>query len=211
MAHRIRFALKSGSFSANLGSGGGPVEVDECFVGGEPKNWHLSKRDTRARFTPKDEKKVIQKTAVVGLLDRSTREVRAKVIPNVSRETLQDAILANIQGGSTVYTDAAKQYSNLPTLEFIHGVVNHMEEYVRGEVHTNGIENFWALLKRGLKGTYVSVEPFHLERYVDEQIFKYNYRATKDVPRNDRDRFVLAAYQIVGKRLTWNTLTGKEQ
>jgi transposase-like protein len=209
MAHRIRFALKSGSFAADMGSSGGPVEVDESFVGGEPKNWHIAKRATRARFTPKGEKTLVQKTAVVGLLDRSTREVRAKVVPNVSRETLQDAILANIEGGSTVYTDAAKQYNNLPALDFIHGVVNHVEEYVKGDIHTNSLENFWALLKRGLRGTYVAVEPCHLERYVDEQIFRYNYRSTKDNPMNDRDRFVLAAYQIVGKRLTWKTLTGK--
>jgi len=210
MAHRIRFALKSGSFAADMGSSGGPVEVDESFVGGNPKNWHIAKRAARARFTPKGEKTQVQKTAVVGLLDRSTREVRAKVVPNVSRETLQDAILANIEGGSTVYTDAAKQYNNLPALDFIHGVVNHVEEYVKGDIHTNSLENFWALLKRGLRGTYVAVEPCHLERYVDEQIFRYNYRSTKDNPMNDRDRFVLAAYQIVGKRLTWKTLTGKD-
>jgi hypothetical protein len=84
-----------------------------------------------------------------------------------------------------------------------------MQEYVRGEVHTQGIENFWSLLKRGLKGTYVAVEPFHLDRYVDEQIFRYNNRATRDNPLNDADRFTLAVSQIVGKRITYRELTGK--
>jgi hypothetical protein len=95
------------------------------------------------------------------------------------------------------------------TVKNVHEVVNHSEAYVRGHVHTNGLENFWALLKRGLKGTYVCVEPFHLERYVDEQIFRYNNRATKDNPLNDADRFALAMSQVVGKRLTYDELTGK--
>jgi hypothetical protein len=100
-------------------------------------------------------------------------------------------------------------YKNLPTLQFVHETVNHVTEYVRGEVHTNGIENFWSLLKRGLKGTYVSVEPFHLTRYVDEQVFRFSNRATKDNPLTDADRFTLAASQISGKRLTYAELTGK--
>ena len=92
---------------------------------------------------------------------------------------------------------------------FVHEMVNHMDEYVRGRVHTNGLENFWSLLKRGLKGTYVAVEPFHLSRYLDEQVFRYNNRATKDNPLNDGDRFHLALSQIVGKRLTFAEVTGK--
>jgi hypothetical protein len=93
--------------------------------------------------------------------------------------------------------------------EYVHKVVDHTMEYVRGEVHTNGIENFWSLLKRGLKGTYVAVEPFHLEKYVDEQVFRFNNRATKDNPLDDADRFMLAVSQISGKRLTYAELTGK--
>ena len=210
MMHRIRLALRTQDWgNGGMGSSGGPVEVDEAFVGGNPKNWHLSKRVKRVRFTPSEEKLEDHKTAVVGLLDRETRQVRAKVVPNVKREVLQDAILNNVVGTGTVYTDGLKSYSNLPALAFIHETVDHLNEYVRGEVHTNGIENFWSLLKRGLRGTYVAVEPFHLERYVDEQVFRYNNRATRRNPLNDADRFILALSQIAGKRLTYAELTGK--
>ena len=210
MLHRIRLALRTQDWGkGDMGSNGGPVEVDEAFVGGEPKNWHLSKRAKRARFTPTEQKPTDHKTAVVGLLDRETRQVRAKVIPNVKREVLQDAILNNVVGTGTVYTDGWKSYSTLKTLDFVHETVDHLREYVRGEVHTNGIENFWSLLKRGLKGTYVAVEPFHLERYVDEQVFRYNNRATRECPMTDSDRFIIALSQIAGKRLTYAELTGK--
>jgi hypothetical protein len=94
--------------------------------------------------------------------------------------------------------------------KYIHETVNHAETYVKGKVHTNGLENFWSLLKRGLKGTYVAVEPFHLERYIDEQVFRYNNRATKDNPLNDSDRFLLALSQVSNKRLTYKELTGKD-
>jgi len=200
--HRIRLMLGHAPQEKMGGEGGGAVEVDESFVGGEPKNWHLKKRAGRKRFS--EDKPKSEKVAVVGLLDRETRQVRANVIPNVNRETLQDAILNNIEGKSTVYTDGWKAYSNLKTLDFVHETVNHLEEYVRGDVHTNGIENFWALLKRGLKGTYVAVEPFHLDRYVTEQVFRYNNRKITDA-----DRFDLAVKGMVGKRLTYAEVTGK--
>src|SRR6266481_7243736 len=99
-------------------------------------------------------------------------------------------------------------YDGLAT-DYAHQVVDHATQYVDGRVHTNGPENFWSLLKRGMSGTYVSVEPFHLHRYLDEQMFRYNNRATKDNPLNDSDRFDLAVRQIVGKRLTYAELTGK--
>jgi len=150
-----------------------------------------------------------QKTAVMGMLDRSSRQVRAKVVPNVRRETLQNEILNQIEHKSTVYTDGSPAYDLLAAQEYIHATVNHIEEYVRGEVHTQGIENFWSLLKRGLKGTYVAVEPFHIDRYVAEQVFRYNLRATKDNPLNDADRFEFAMMQVAGKRLTYAELTGK--
>ena len=149
------------------------------------------------------------KVPVMGMLDRDARKVRAMVIPHVERKVLQEAILENVSKGSKVYTDKLAAYANLNTLEFVHEAVDHLDEYVRGEVHTNGIENFWSLLKRGLKGTYVSVEPFHLDRYVGEQIFRYNNRATKDNPLTDADHFALAVSQISGKRLTYAELTGK--
>ncbi len=152
---------------------------------------------------------VTGKTAVQGILDRNLREVRATVVPNTKRETLQNLVLKNIRHGSRIYSDEVVAYDALGD-KFVHDVVSHSEQYVRGRVHTNGLENFWSLMKRGLKGTYVCVEPFHLERYVDEQVFRYNNRATKDNPLNDSDRFVLALSQIAGKRLTYKELTGKD-
>jgi transposase-like protein len=130
---------------------------------------------------------------------------------NQKRETLQNAILEEIEKGSVVYTDRATAYDNLAAQEYIHETVNHVEEYVRGQVHTQGIENFWSLLKRGLRGTYIAVEPFHLDRYVAEQVFRYNNRATKDNPLDDADRFLIALSQVTGKRLTYAELTGKTE
>jgi transposase-like protein len=145
----------------------------------------------------------------MGMLDRDTREIRTKVIPNVKRETLQAEILRQVQGAGTVYTDGWVGYDKLKAQAFIHETVNHVDEYVRGQVHTQGIENFWSLLKRTLTGTYVAVEPFHLDAYADEQAFRYNNRSTKDNPLDDADRFMLAVSQISGKRLTYAELTGK--
>lgn len=204
MLHRIRLAMQTGSFLKLGGSQGGPVEVDEVWVGGNPKNMHVARRKRLREGMPGE-----HKTVVMGMLDREARQVRAKVIPNVKRETLQNEILSHVGTGSTVYTDRWAGYDGLKAKEFVHETVNHMEEYVRGQVHTNGIENFWSLLKRGLKGTYVAVEPFHLDRYVTEQVFRFNNRATKDNPLDDADRFMLAVSQIAGKRLTYAELTGK--
>jgi len=208
MLHRIRVAIKEPYSPSKMGgpeSGG--VEVDETFIGGKVRNMHKARR---VKFAAQGGHTggATGKTVVVGMLDRDLRQVRACVIPNVKRETLQAEILSNVKYGSPVYTDDAVPYDDLRA-RYVHEVVNHSEEYVRGHVHTNGLENFWALLKRGLKGTYVCVEPFHLERYVDEQIFRYNNRATKDNPLNDADRFALAMSQVVGKRLTYDELTGK--
>jgi len=204
MLHRIRLALKNGNW-AKLGGSGGPVEVDECFIGPKPTAMHADRRlKMKTAMNGYAEKAI-----VIGMLDRDTRQVRAKVIPNVKRETLQNQILNGIEGKSTVYTDGWPGYDGLKAQEFIHDTVNHATEYVRGNVHTQGIENFWSLLRRGLRGTYVAVEPFHLDRYLDEQMFRFNNRATKDNPLNDADRFMLAVSQISGKRLTYAELTGK--
>ena len=199
MLHRIREAMKNQSLK-KLGTSGGPVEVDETFIGGKYKNMHSAKRMKLQNGIRANEK-----TVVMGLLDRDTRQVRAKVIPNVKRETLQGEILKQVVGTGTVYTDSAVGYDHLAVHQFVHETVNHLDEYVRGEVHTQGIENFWSLLKRGLNGTYVAVEPFHLDRYVDEQAFRFNNRKGK----NDADRFKLALSQVSGKRLTYAELTGK--
>jgi len=204
MLHRIRAAMKSKSLR-KLGSTGGPVEVDECFVGGTPKFMHAKRRMSLGYGIGGRTVKV----PVMGMLDRDAREVRTKVIPNVQRETLMNEILRQVQGAGTVYTDQHQGYDPLKAQAFIHETVNHLDTYVRGEVHTQGIENFWSLLKRTLKGTYVAVEPFHLDAYADEQCFRYNNRATKDNPLDDADRFMLAVSQIAGKRLTYAELTGK--
>jgi transposase-like protein len=186
------------------GEDGGPVEVDETFVGPKPQKMHNSRR-----LELKKGLNAGSKAVVFGMLDRDARKVRAKVVPNVKRETLQREILNHIQPKSAVYTDGYPAYDSLAAKDFIHETVNHVEEYVRGQVHTQGIDNFWSLLKRGLTGTYVAVEPFHLDAYVDEQAFRYNNRATPDNPLNDADRFALVVSQIVGRRITYKELTGK--
>jgi transposase-like protein len=203
MLQRLRLALKSG-FNGKMGKTGGPTEIDETFVGGNLKNMHRSKKVQYNRRGG-----TFGKTVVLGMLERDTRQVRAKVIPDVKRETLQNEILNALVNRATIYTDGWSGYDELAAKNFVHKTVNHIDEYVRGKVHTQGIENFWSLLKRGLKGTYVAVEPFHLDRYVDEQMFRYNNRATKDNPLTDTDRFALALSQIGGKRLTYKEVTGK--
>jgi transposase-like protein len=213
--------LREGDWGKLGGSESGPVEIDEVYIGGEPKNRH--RRDWRARqnlptvqtldgLRPKWKTgRASDKVPVFGMLDRETRKVRTQVIPEVKRSVLMDAILANVEKRSTIYSDGLRDYIPLKAMDFIHDTVNHVTEYVRGEVHTNGIENYWSLLKRGLKGTYIAVEPFHLHRYADEQAFRFNNRATKDNPLDDRDRFMLAVSQISGKRLTYAELTGKTE
>lgn len=203
MLQRLRLALKVG-FS-KVGGTGGPVEVDETFIGPKPTAMHASRR----LKLQVGENGYADKVAVFGALDRETRQVRAKVIPNVKRETLQNEILNQIEGKATIYSDGWRGYNGLAAQEFIHSTVNHATQYVNGQVHTQGIENFWSLLKRGLHGTYVAVEPFHLERYIDEQVFRFNHRSTKDNPLNDADRFYIALSQVANKRLTYAELTGK--
>jgi len=147
---------------------------------------------------------------VQGILDRDMRKVRASVMPDVKRETLQAEILKQVKYGTKVYTDDAVAYEQGMQWRFVHDFVNKTEQYVKGRVHVNGVENFWSLLKRGLRGTYVAVEPFHLERYVDEQVFRFNNRGSKDEPVNDGERMSRLCSQIIGKRLTYAELTAKE-
>jgi hypothetical protein len=211
MMHRIRLAMKDVAPAPMGGTNGGAVEVDESFVGGNPKNFHKSRRDKMRRDSRPErvqeyQNRYTHKTAIVGMIDRGTRQVRAKVVPNVKRDTLQKEILSTIQAGSKVYTDQAVAYTSLQK-QYIHETVNHAVEYVRGEVHTNSLENFWSLMKRNLSGTYVAVEPFHLDRYLDEQMFRFNNR----LGMKDYDRFNEVASRIVGKRLMYSELTGKKQ
>lgn len=204
MLHRIRKAMQEEN-KQKLGFTGGPVEADEVYLGPNPRKMNRKhKRNSLARSGGE----VPQKTAVHGMLDRELRQIRAKVVPSVKREALQKIILDNVTPFAKLYTDDASAYDGIER-NFVHDVINHSREYVRGNVHTQGIENFWALLKRTLKGTYVAVEPFHLDQYLSEQVFRYNNRATKDNPLTDADRFALAVSQVSGKRLTYAELTGK--
>jgi transposase-like protein len=193
MMHRIRLALQNQSFEKLSGH----VEADETYIGGKARNMHIDKQ-----------KKVLKaegsfrKAVVMGILERNGK-VRAKVIECASAKLLTKEVRQTVEAGTTVYTDQCQGYKGL-SFDYAHKVINHSEAYVRGTVHTNTIENFWSLLKRGIKGTYVSVEPFHLFRYLDEQTFRFNARKG-----NDQSRFVAAMSGLSGKRLTYQQLTGQ--
>jgi transposase-like protein len=202
MLHRIRLAMQGDV----VDTFGGEVEVDETYIGGLGRNMHKSKR--AAKFHGRTGG--AGKTAVFGLLERSAEKgkskIRARVIPETWKNEAREIIREVVERGSNVYTDEHGAYHTLGSEGFNHAFVRHAEYYVDGAVHTNGIENFWALLKRGIKGTYVSVEPFHMFRYLDEQAFRFNERFG-----NDGDRFETVMKQIVGKRLMYKELTGKTQ
>lgn len=195
MMHRLRFALHHGSFDKLSGE----VEVDETFIGGKARNMHIAQRKRRITGTGGKDK-----TAVMGILERGGK-VRTQVVGDRRKRTLQGEVHKHVEAGSALYTDALLSYEGLEG-RYAHQVIDHAVQYVDGQVHTNGLENFWSLLKRGLAGTYVSVEPFHLFRYLDEQAYRYNNR----IETNDFDRFKLAASQIVGKRLTWKQMIGMQ-
>jgi len=199
--HRIRLAMQNGSINKLSGS----VEVDETFIGGKARNMHRSVLAKRVAihatpYTGRNQN--IGKVAVMGLLERNG-EVRTMVVSNTKRRSLQGEVKRHVEEGSTVYSDALRSYNQLGE-DYIHNVINHAETYVKGHVHTNGIENFWSLLKRTLGGTYISVEPFHLFRYLDEQAFRFNRRKGTDA-----DRFHALVSLIPGKRLEYKQLIGK--
>jgi len=194
MLQRIRLAMRVGSFEKLAGH----VEIDETFIGGKARNMHRGDRARKIHGTGG-----AGKVAVMGLLERHG-EVRTMVVPSVRRKSLHGEVSKHVEAGSMVYSDALRSYDRLAD-EYIHNVINHAEEYVRGNVHTNGIESFWSLLKRGLGGTYISVEPFHLFRYLDEQSFRFNNRKL-----TDSERFAIVSQQVIGRRLTYAELTGKD-
>jgi len=193
MMHRIRLAMQTGTFEKLSGE----VEVDETYIGGKARNMHKDKRKQKISGTGGS-----GKVAVMGLLERHG-EVRTRVVPDTARRTLQVEVRRNVEPGSEVHTDALRSYRGLDP-DFVHKVVDHAERYAEGNVHTNGLENFWSLLKRGIKGTYISVEPYHLFRYLDEQAFRYNNREA-----DDAWRFAATTGAVAGKRLTYGELTGK--
>ncbi len=191
--HRIRLAMQTGTF-AKLD---GEIEVDETFIGGRARNMHTSVRARKITGTGGKDKAV-----VAGVLERGG-EVRAAVVPNTKRQTLEANVRRHVEKGASVYSDAFPSYSTLSE-DYAHETVDHAVRYVDGRVHVNGIENFWSLLKRGLRGTYVSVEPFHLFRYLDERVFTFNERG-----KSDFGRFVTVLGTVAGRRLTYTELTGK--
>ena len=195
MLHRGRLALQS----TGLVMLSGEVEADESFIGGKARNMHSNKRHERIQGRGPTGKAI-----VMGVLERKG-EVRTAVIDTRKKKDVHEQVLKHVAPGSTLYTDELLSYDGLEG-QYAHEVINHAEEYVRGNVHTNGMENLWSLLKRGRGGTYVSVEPFHLFRYLDEQAFRYNNRK-----EDDAERFCKAMSGIAGKRLTYAELTGKER
>lgn len=198
MMHRIRLAMQNRAF-VKMGGSGSEVEVDETFIGRKARNMHRDVHTRRIKSSgPSD------KTAIFGILERGG-QVRAMVVPTRRRHHLEAEIRVHVKVNSAIFSDNLMSYNMLKHRGFKHEVVDHAERYVDGRVHTNGLENFWSLLKRGLKGTYISVEPFHLFRYLDEQVFRYNYRTLE----HDGLRFEHVASHVLGKRLTYQELTGK--
>lgn len=191
--HRIRLMMHTGSFEKKLC---GEVEVDESFIGGKARFMHVAQRQRRITGTGGKDK-----VAVMGILERNG-EVRTMVVENRRKKVLQAEVKKHVEAGSALYSDALLSYEGLAG-EYAHKVVDHAVAYVNGQVHTNGLENFWSLLKRGLRGTYVSVEPFHLFRYLDEQAWRFNQRKL-----NDSERFQQVCARMVGRRLTYKDLIG---
>ena len=195
--HRVRLAMKAGSIEKMSGE----VEADESFIGGLAKNMHISKRKRAIKGTGG-----VGKAAVLGILERKKKNrasrVKTRHVPNVRGETLQREVREAVEAGSFLYMDAWAAYRKLGE-DYFHSVIDHAVAYAEGSVHTNGIENFWSLLKRTIKGTYVSVEPFHLGRYLDEQSFRFNERED-----DDAGRFQKVLSSVFGRRLTYKELTG---
>jgi transposase-like protein len=191
--HRIRLALTLGSFDKLSGE----VEADETFIGGKARHMHVAQRQRRITGTGGKDK-----TALMSILQRDGK-VRTVVVPNRKKKALQNEVTKHVEAGSAPYTDALLSYDGLANT-YAHQVIDHAVKYVDGRIHTNGLENYWSLLKRGLAGTYMSVEPFHLFRYFDEQAYRFNNRKL-----DDAERFSMAVAGVVGKRVTFDQLTGK--
>ena len=190
LAHRIRetWAKADGPPFA------GPVEVDETYVGGKRKNMPKAKRETL------EGRGAVGKVAVAGAKDRATKRVSAATVPATDGPTLQGFVRARAEAGAKVYTDDARAYRGMP--DFDHEAVQHsVGEYVRGMAHTNGMESFWAMLKRGYQGTYHHMSPKHLDRYVTEFEGRHNDRDADTI-----DQMADMGRGMVGKRLRYNDL-----
>ncbi len=198
MLHRIRLAMQRGSFEKLSGN----VEVDETLIGGKARFMHADRREKFGKKKTGKKTGSFGKTVVMGVLERG-KEVRAEVVQNSGRKQLDPRVRKHVEAGSTLYTDALPSYESLRD-EYIHKTIDHTKAYVNGDIHTNGLDNFWSLLKRAIKGTYISVEPFHLFRYLDEQVYRYNNRDLSDL-----QRFLGALRGVFGKRLMYTQLTGQ--
>ncbi len=197
MLHRIRLAMQNGSMEKLSGE----VEADETYIGGKVRFMHADRKCKRGRGTGG-----VGKAIVMGILERNRKDkastVKLKHVQNARRNTVQGEIREHVEAGSQVFTDALPSYNGL-NQNYVHQAIDHAKEYVRGNVHTQGMDNFWSLLKRGIRGTYVSVEPFHLFRYLDEQAFRFNERGNTDA-----GRFLKGIIGIIGKRLQYAKLIG---
>ncbi len=198
MTHRIRLAMQTQTFKKMSGE----VEIDETFIGGRARYMHKGRRARKIKGTGG-----LGKAAVMGLLERHGPDghsvVSVKMIPTIRRKALMPEVKDRVASGAEVFTDSLRSYDGLEA-DYIHKVINHAESYAEGKVHTNGLENFWSLLMRAIKGTYVSVEPFHLFRYLDEQAFRFNTRKGDDFMR-----FMRAIQGIIGRRIMYQTLIGQ--
>ena len=207
MLQRARLAMQDDLTGGNLN---GEIEVDESYIGGKVRNMHKDRKMKAQQTSQKGDKAI-----VLGILERASegkkKRVRATVISDRKKKTMQAEVAAHVEVGSTIYADEFAGSWRMDD-KYIHGIVNHAEQYVDGQIHTNGLENFWSLLKRGIGGTYIAVEPFHLFRYIDEQAFRYNNRKHEDGEVvTDSERFGRLCDQIIGRRLTYAELIGKDQ
>lgn len=198
MLQRIRLAMQEDGG----GQIGGEVEIDETYIGGAARFMHA---DKKRRVGVKGGRSRAGKVAVMGLLERHSKDgrsrVRTRILTDLTRKHVQGHVREHVEPGAALHTDAYESYEGL-SRDYVHNVIDHAEAYVNGNVHTNKIENYWSLLKRMLKGTYVAVEPFHLFRYLDEQAFRFNQRGG-----NDASRFSDVLAQVVGRRLTFAEVT----
>jgi transposase-like protein len=199
MMHRIRSAMQNRS-TMKIGGSGKEIEVDESFIGGAARFMH---KERRKRVIT--DRGVKGKAAAFGMMERGG-EVRTFAIPTRRKHILQQRIRENVEKGSAIYSDALMSYQGLRFQDYTHDVVDHARAYVNGRVHTNSMENFWSLFKRGIKGTYVCIEPFHMFRYLDEQTLRFNLRQK---PMHDGTRFQHVMNHVFGHRLTYAQLTGK--
>lgn len=198
LLHRVRHLLAQESDGTKMGSKFGVVEADTTFVGGSLEHISPWRKDARGLTDAYD-----NKSAVHAIKDRKSGKIRAHTIPSESPNHVEKLIYDNVAEWSILYTDKSRAYDVFSHRRYQHRTVNHRAgEYVRGKAHVNGLENFFNCLRRGLKGTYIRATADHLQAYVDEQVWRFNYREF-----SDWNRFDTAMHLIVGKRLTYKALT----